>query len=348
MPKPAVAELSKAQLLELYRFLRLNRLVEEKLTNLYRQGKVVGGLYRSLGQEACSVGSAYALERGDIFTPLIRNLGAIFVRGGRPRDVLCQYMAKAAGPTRGRDLNLHFGWLSEEGSMPAVVSMLGNMVSILAGALLAERMKGRPTVALTWIGDGGTSTGAFHEGWNFACVQRLPFVLIVENNKWAYSTPTTMQTANPRFVDRARAYGCHGAEVDGNDVLAVYEVTRQAVARARAGEGPTLIEADTMRMRGHAEHDDMKYVPSEMLETWAKRDPIARYEAHLTGRGLATPAELEAVVAEIEGSLALDLAFAEESPLPAHGSGLSDVYSAQAVASPTPPLVVEWEAREKR
>ena len=193
MSKPPAAELSKDQLLELYRYLKLNRLVEERLANLYRQGKVVGGLYRSLGQEACSVGSAYALERGDIFTPLIRNLGAIFVHGGRPRDVLCQYMAKAAGPTRGRDLNLHFGWLSDEGSMPAVVSMLGDMVAILAGALLAERMKGRPTVGLTWIGDGGTSTGAFHEGWNFACVQKLPLVLVVENNKWAYSTPTSWQ-----------------------------------------------------------------------------------------------------------------------------------------------------------
>ena len=347
MSKPPAADLSKDQLLELFRFLKLNRLVEERLANLYRQGKVVGGLYRSLGQEACSVGSAYALERGDIFTPLIRNLGAIFVRGGQPRDVLCQYMAKAAGPTRGRDLNLHFGWLSDEGSMPAVVSMLGNMISILAGALLAERMKGRPTVALTWIGDGGTSTGAFHEGWNFACVQKLPLVLVVENNKWAYSTPTAMQTANPRFVDRARAYGCHGAEVDGNDVLAVYEVTRQAVARARAGQGPTLIEADTMRMRGHAEHDDMKYVPAEMLEAWAKRDPLARYEAHLTGRGLATAAELEAVVKELERSLALDLAFAEASPLPAHGSGLSDVYEGQSVPKGTPPLVLEWEARTR-
>jgi pyruvate dehydrogenase E1 component alpha subunit/2-oxoisovalerate dehydrogenase E1 component alpha subunit len=191
--KPAVAELSKAQLLELYRFLRLNRLVEEKLTNLYRQGKVVGGLYRSLGQEACSVGSAYALDRGDIFTPLIRNLGAILVRGGRPRDVFCQYMAKANSPTHGRDLNVHFGWLCEEGSMPAVISMLGDMISILAGAVLAERMNGKTTVALTWIGDGGMSTGAFHEGWNFACVQKLPMVVVVENNKWAYSTPTTKQ-----------------------------------------------------------------------------------------------------------------------------------------------------------
>src|ERR1700694_4952459 len=154
MSKPPVEQLTRAELLEIYHFLKLNRLVEEKLGNLYRQGQVVGGLYRSLGQEGCSVGSAYALERGDIFTPLIRNLGAIFVRGGRARDVLAQYMARAAGPTHGRDLNLHFGWISDEGSMPSVISMLGDMVSVLTGAVIAERMKGRRTVALTWIGDG--------------------------------------------------------------------------------------------------------------------------------------------------------------------------------------------------
>ncbi|MEO8361935.1 MAG: thiamine pyrophosphate-dependent enzyme, partial [Vicinamibacteria bacterium] len=194
--KPAADRLSRDQLFELFYFLKLNRGLEEKLSNLYRQGKVVGGLYRSLGQEACSIGSSYALERGDIFTPLIRNLGAILVRGGSPHDIFCQYMAKADSPSRGRDLNVHFGWLSPEGSMPSVISMLGDMIPILTGAVMAERMNGRRTVALTWIGDGGTSTGAFHEGLNLACVQRAPLVLIVENNGWAYSTPTSKQTAN--------------------------------------------------------------------------------------------------------------------------------------------------------
>ncbi len=321
--------------------------MEEKLTNLYRQGKVVGGLYRSLGQEGCSVGSAYALEQGDIFTPLIRNLGAIFVRGGRPRDVFAQYMAKATGPTRGRDLNVHFGWLSEEGSMPSVISMLGDMVSVLAGALIAERMKGRPTAALTWIGDGGTSTGAFHEGFNFACVQKLPLIVIVENNKFAYSTPTSKQTANPVFVDRATSYGCFGEQVDGNDVLAVYEVTRRAIARARSGLGPALIEADTMRMRGHAEHDDMKYVPKALLEEWARKDPLLGYERYLLDQGLATPDELAAVKAEIEGALSEDLAWAEASPFPDPASGLSGVYADRPVESPTPALVREWERRKR-
>ena len=339
--KPPVRELGKAPLLEIFHYLKLNRMVEEKLTNLYRQGKVVGGLYRSLGQEACSVGSAYALERGDIFTPMIRNLGAIFVRGGLPRDVFAQYMAKASGPTRGRDLNVHFGWLSEDGSMPSVISMLGDMIPILTGAVIAERMKGKRTVALNWIGDGGTSTGAFHEGFNLACVQKAPLVLIVENNKYAYSTPTSKQTANTRFVDRAAAYGCFGEQVDGNDVLAVYEATRRAIERARAGRGPTLIEADTMRMRGHAEHDDMKYVPKEMVEDWTRKDPIARYERHLVSRGIAAQAELDQVVARIDAQLTEDVAFAEASPFPAPETQTQGVYGDREVESPVPPLVRE-------
>ena len=346
--KPSAADLTKDQLLELYRFMKLNRMVEEKLTNLYRQGKVVGGLYRSLGQEACAVGSAYALERGDIFTPLIRDLGAIFVMGGQPRDVLAQYMAKATGPTHGRDLNTHFGWITEESVMPSVISMLGDMVPILVGAALAARMQGKRSVALNWIGDGGTSTGAFHEGLNFACVQKAPFVLIVENNKWAYSTPVHKQTANPRFVDRARAYGCHGEQVDGNDVLAVYEVTRRALERARNGLGPTLIEADTMRMRGHAEHDDMKYVPPELLEAWKHRDPIVRYEQHLVENSLAAEWDLAAVGAMIEKQLDADVAFAEASPHPDPESGLDGVYGDRAVRPPTPPLVLAWDADKGR
>jgi TPP-dependent pyruvate/acetoin dehydrogenase alpha subunit len=206
-------------------------------------------------------------------------------------------------------------------------------------------MQGRPAVALNWIGDGGTSTGAFHEGFNLACVQKAPFVLIVENNKWAYSTPTHKQTANPRFVDRARAYGCFGEQVDGNDVLAVYEVTRRAVERARAGQGPTLIEADTMRMRGHAEHDDMKYVPPAQLEEWAARDPIARYERHLLESGQAGPEALQHVVRQLEESLAADLAWAEAAPFPDPAGQRAGVYGDREVADPTPPLVRERERK---
>jgi pyruvate dehydrogenase E1 component alpha subunit/2-oxoisovalerate dehydrogenase E1 component alpha subunit len=343
--KPFAFRLSRGQWLELYYFLRLNRGLEEKLSNLYRQGKVVGGLYRSLGQEACSVGSAYALERGDIFTPLIRNLGAILVRGGSPHDIFCQYMAKAESPTRGRDLNVHFGWLSPEGSMPSVISMLGDMIPILTGAVMAERMNGRRSVALTWIGDGGTSTGAFHEGLNFACVQKAPLVLIVENNGWAYSTPTARQTANTRFVDRAKAYGCFGEQVDGNDVLAVYDATRKAVLRARQGEGPTLIEALTMRMKGHAEHDDMKYVPKEQVDRWAQRDPIALFEKFLRGNGIAA-ADLLAISSQVDEELTSELASAEASPMPQADSGLTDVYFGSKADDPTPEIVREARRRK--
>lgn len=345
--KPSADRLSPGQLLELYYFLKLNRGLEEKLSNLYRQGKVVGGLYRSLGQEACSIGSAYALERGDIFTPLIRNLGAILVRGGAPHDIFCQYMAKADSPTRGRDLNVHFGWLSPEGSMPSVISMLGDMIPILTGAVMAERMNGRRTVALTWIGDGGTSTGAFHEGLNLACVQKAPLVLIVENNGWAYSTPTARQTANTVFVDRARAYGCFGEQVDGNDVLAVYDATRRAVQRARQGEGPTLIEALTMRMKGHAEHDDMKYVPQEQVDKWAKRDPIMLYETFLVESGVKA-SDLQAIAARVDEELVADLARAEASPMPDPTSGQTDVYLGSTAEDATPEIVREFKKKGGR
>ncbi len=347
LEKPSSDRLTRGQRLELYYFLKLNRGLEEKLSNLYRQGKVVGGLYRSLGQEACSVGSAYALERGDIFTPLIRNLGAILVRGGSPHDIFCQYMAKADSPTRGRDLNVHFGWLSPEGSMPSVISMLGDMIPILTGAVMAERMNGRRTVALTWIGDGGTSTGAFHEGLNFACVQKAPLVLIVENNGWAYSTPTVRQTANTRFVDRAQAYGCAGEQVDGNDILAVYDATRRAVQRARQGLGPTLIEALTMRMKGHAEHDDMKYVPQEQVDRWAQRDPILLYENFLNAEGVA-PADLQAIAQRVDEELSTELASAEASPMPPGGSGLTDVYFGATAEDGTPEIVRRARKAEGR
>jgi pyruvate dehydrogenase E1 component alpha subunit/2-oxoisovalerate dehydrogenase E1 component alpha subunit len=341
--KPAAERLSRDQLIELYYFLKLNRGLEEKLSNLYRQGKVVGGLYRSLGQEACSIGSAYALERGDIFTPLIRNLGAILVRGGSPHDIFCQYMAKRDSPSRGRDLNVHFGWLSPEGSMPSVISMLGDMIPILTGAVMAERMNGRRTVALTWIGDGGTSTGAFHEGLNLACVQKAPLVLIVENNGWAYSTPTTKQTANTKFVDRAKAYGCFGEQVDGNDVLAVYDATRAAVQRARQGLGPTLIEALTMRMKGHAEHDDMKYVPQEQVDAWARRDPIGLFEKFLLSNGVSAH-DLLSIATRVDEELTSELESAEASPMPEAHTGMTDVYFGSTAEDATPDIVRKSKA----
>jgi pyruvate dehydrogenase E1 component alpha subunit/2-oxoisovalerate dehydrogenase E1 component alpha subunit len=211
--------LSADQQIELYRFMLLNRLVEERLVNLYRQGQVVGGLYRSLGQEATSCATAFALGEGDILAPLIRNLGSTIVRGVSPRDILTQYMARSTSPSHGKDANLHFS-VPEKG-LYAPISMLGTLIPVVTGMLLAERLKGTRTVGMTYIGDGGTSVGAFHEGLNFAAVQKLPLVLVVEFNRWAYSTPYEKQCAAATLADKAVGYGIPGVVVDGNDALAL-------------------------------------------------------------------------------------------------------------------------------
>src|SRR5687767_1817588 len=256
--------------------MRLTRTLEERLVALYRQTKVVGGLFRSLGQEADSVGSCYALERRDIMSPLIRNLGSMLVKGATPLEVLRQYMAKGDSPTRGRELNIHFGDL--ERGFIGQISHLGDMVPVMAGVTLSFKMRKQAKVGLVYIGDGATSTGAFHEGINLAAVQRCPLVVIVENNGYAYSTPIGKQTAARNFVDKALAYGVPGAQADGNDVIATYEVTKRAVDRARRGEGVTLIELITYRRKGHAEHDNQSYVPPGEIEKWETgNDPIARY-----------------------------------------------------------------------
>jgi TPP-dependent pyruvate/acetoin dehydrogenase alpha subunit len=321
----AKSELPRERQLEIYRYLKLNRMTEDRLSNLYRQGKVVGGLYSSRGQEAISVGSAYALEPQDIVGPLIRNLGTMFVRGVQPREVMMQYMARADGPTGGKDVNTHFGDLQR--CLVAPISMLGALIPVMAGIALAGRMQKKNLVALTYIGDGGTSTGDFHEGLNFAAVLNVPFVLIAEHNGYAYSTPTSKQMRVKNIVTRAAAYGIPGEMVDGNDVLAVYEATKRAVERARSGGGPTLIEAKTFRMRGHAEHDDAGYVPKEMFEEWKKKDPIERFERHLLSSGLAVEEDLKKIVAEIDEELNREVDAALASPMPPAERAFEGVYS---------------------
>ncbi len=310
-----IRKLTKTQLQQIYYFLRLNRRVDEQLSHLYRQGKVVGGVYSSIGQEAISVGTAFALEAQDLLGPMIRNDGAMLVRGFRPRDLFMQYMARRDGPTNGRDANNHFGDLKR--GVVAPISMLGELVPVMAGVGLASRLRGENRVALTYVGDGATSTTPFHEGLNFASVLKLPLIVVVENNGWAYSTPVARQTAIPNYAERAKAYGIPGKLIDGNNVLEVYEATQQAAGRARRGEGPTLIEARTMRMKGHAEHDDARYVPREMLEEWSKKDPIDRFEKLLRENHKMTAAEKEAIDARIEEEMRADLALAEASPFPA-------------------------------
>src|SRR5687768_15335369 len=212
--------LTSEQMLELYRWLQLTRLVEERLVNLYRQTKVVGGVFRSLGQEATAVGTAYALRQTDFIAPLIRDLGAVLVKGIRPREIFAQYMAKAWGPSEGRDLNIHFGNLEKGFIGP--ISHLGDMIPVMTGIVLAARMQQKESVAVAYIGDGGMSTGAFHEGLNFAAVQRLPLIVVAEHNWYAYSTPTSKQTAVANLAEKAAGYGIPGYVVDGNDVVACY------------------------------------------------------------------------------------------------------------------------------
>ena len=322
-----VAGLGREQLLELYYYMRLTRSLEERLVNLYRQTRVIGGLFRSLGQEADAVGSAYALDRsrGDILSPLIRNLGSMLVQGATPVEVLRQYMAKGTGPTAGRELNIHFNDL-ERGFL-GQISHLGDMVTVMAGITFTFKARGEARVGLVYIGDGAMSTGAFHEGMNFAAVQRLPLVVICENNGYAYSTPTRKQTAVAHLVDKASGYGVPGVQADGNDVLAVYEVTRAAVDRARAGHGPTLVELITFRRKGHAEHDNQSYVTAAEVEAWEKKDPLDRYSRRLAAEGWATRDELEGIDDRIRLELDRAVAECENDPLPAPETALDGVFA---------------------
>jgi pyruvate dehydrogenase E1 component alpha subunit/2-oxoisovalerate dehydrogenase E1 component alpha subunit len=312
----------------MYRYLRLTRVLEERLVALYRQTKVIGGLFRSLGQEGESVASAYALERGrhrDFLSPLIRNLGSMLVMGARPVEILRQYMAKAQSPTGGRDLNVHFGDLAL--GYLGQISHLGDMIPVMAGIALSFKMRREPRVALVYIGDGGMSTGTFHEGLNFAAVQRVPLVVIGEYNYWAYSTPPERQFATQRLADRVRGYGIPVESVDGNDVLVVYEATRRAVQAARAGDGVHFLEVETYRRKGHAEHDNQSYVPAEVLERWARdRDPIDRYVTQLVARGWAQSGELAAIDAQVQTEIETAVDSCVNEPLPDPESALPGVY----------------------
>ncbi len=329
--------LDAGQLLELYRYLLLTRLVEEKLVALYRQTKVVGGVFRSLGQEATAVGSAYALKPTDFIAPLIRDLGAVLVKGIKPREIFAQYMAKAWGPSEGRDLNIHFGDIARGFVGP--ISHLGDMIPVMTGIVLAARMQKKDAVALAYIGDGGMSTGAFHEGLNFAAVQRLPLVVMAEYNHYAYSTPTRLQTAVENLADKAAGYGIRGYIVDGNDVVECYEVTREAVEYARGGGGAVLIEAKTYRRRGHAEHDDQRYLPEGELDFWEKRDPQDRFARHLLAQKIATQEKLDEIERDVRREVEEDSAWAESSPMPDAERAVYNVFDNTRVAPAFRPKV---------
>ena len=327
--------LTKAQKLELYYYMRLTRSLEERLVNLYRQTKVVGGLFRSLGQEADAVGSAYALDRaqGDILSPLIRNLGSMLVQGATPLEILRQYMAKGDSPTRGRELNIHFGDL--ERGFVGQISHLGDLIPVMTGIALSFKLRQQARVGLVYIGDGATSTGAFHEGINLAAVRKCPLVVVMENNGYAYSTPTTKQTPVKELKDKALAYGIPGVQADGNDVLAVYDVTKRAVERARRGEGVTLIELLTYRRKGHAEHDNQSYVPDGEIEWWEKNnDPLDRYVRVLLDQEQVERGELERIEARVLREVDAATDDAERSAAPEPLDALTGVLADPPAVAP--------------
>src|SRR5688572_24025995 len=291
--EPALA-LDRADRSALLRFMLLMRATEERALALYRQGKVPGSYYDGRGQEAVSVGSAFALGPRDRTCILHRDLGAHLIRGVTPGRVLAQMMGRVGGVTNGRDGNMHFG--DRHLGCVGMVSMLPDMVPVACGLALAFQMRREPRVAMTWFGDGSTANGQWHEAMNLAAIRRLPVVFILENNQYAYSTPNELEFAvDP--IERAAAYGFPGMKVDGNDVEAVFAAAAEACERARMGGGPTLIQAETMRMHGHGAHDDMSYVPSELIEHWAARDPIETFQNRLRGDGVETT-DLHAAVAE--------------------------------------------------
>jgi pyruvate dehydrogenase E1 component alpha subunit len=320
-----VASLSKNDLLGMYRAMRLTREFEMRVIRLYRQGKIVGGVYTGTGNEAVSVGSAWSLGKDDILAPMHRDLGALFVRGEKARDMMCQYLGRRNSPTHGKDGNMHQGYI--ELNILGMISHLGALIPVAVGAALAGMIRGRRQVAMNYIGDGGSSLGEFHEGLNFAAVHKVPFVLIIENNQFAYSTPTRLQYACKDLVDRAAGYGVHGEMVDGNDILAVYSVCKRAVERGRDGGGPTLIEAKTMRMRGHSEHDDHFYVPKDLLDEWRLRDPIDRFEKYLKTHGLLPDSIKPEIDREVGREIDEAVEFAEASPLPEGPEAAEGVYA---------------------
>ena len=328
-PVPPIREskyLNKQQTIEIYRWMLLNRKMEQALENLYKQGKVVGGVYFGLGQEGCSCASAYALAKDDWLAPMIRNQGALLVRGFEPRDIMMQYMAKADSPTKGRDGTSHFGDINER-NVVSPISMLGDLIPVMAGVAMGARLQGRSIAAMTYIGDGGQSTGVTYEGINFAAVQNLGLVLFVESNLWAYSTPSEMQYKVADLAERAIGYGIPAVIVDGTDPCQVYDAAREAVDRAHRGEGPTLIEAKMMRMKGHAIHDAADYVPKPVFEYWRKRDPISRFENYLVNvKKWLSLQEHKNLIAEIDAYLEKEREFAVNSPMPTPESAEGGVY----------------------
>jgi len=288
--KPDSAD--KKLYLKMFRYMALQRAVEDRMVSMYRQGEMLGSVYTGHWHEAIGVGTAAALRPDDFLCPLHRDLGAHLWRGMEPAQVMASFLGKATAPTGGRDGTLHYGRMDLNTYNPP--SHIPDNYPVATGGAFAFKYRGEDRVAIAYCGDGSTSRGDFHEALTIAAAMDLPCIFIVENNQYAYSTPLRLQSRTD-FATKAVAYGMPGEKVDGTDVVAVYEATTRAVDRARAGEGPSLIECVTMRMHGHAEHDPADYVPAEMFEEWAKKDPVELFAARLQELGFATAEDIIAM-----------------------------------------------------
>ncbi|HEY7691033.1 MAG TPA: thiamine pyrophosphate-dependent dehydrogenase E1 component subunit alpha [Gaiellaceae bacterium] len=317
--------LDREDLLTVYRNMLISRGIEERGHILYKQGKIPGSFYTGRGNEGAAVGVATAMGPDDVGTPLHRDMGVQITRGVEPWRIFANYMGKVDGPTRGRDGNVHMA--DARLGLIAMVSHLPAMLPVAVGAALAFRIREESRVAVGWFGEGSAARGDAHEAMNFAGVHRLPVVFVCDNNQWAYSTPTHLGFATPHIADRAQAYGFEGVVVDGTDVLAVYREAKRAIEKARAGDGPTLIECMTLRMEGHAVHDDAFYVPRDMFEEWAKHDPIERFRGWLKENADLRDDEEDQISAEIKKLLNDAMKRAEESPLPDPASVTDGVYA---------------------
>jgi pyruvate dehydrogenase E1 component alpha subunit len=339
LPRASLAEalktgLDREDLVGLYRHMLVTRGIEERGHILFRQGKVPGSFYTGRGNEAAAVGVGFAMARDDVGCPIQRDMGVHVVRGTEPWRIFAQYMGKSDGLARGRDGNVHMADIRL--GLVAMVSHLPAMVPVAVGAALAFRIRGEARVAIGWSGDGATSRSDWHEALNFAGVRGLPVVFVVDNNGFAYSTPNALEFATAHIADRAAGYGFEGVVCDGTDVLAVHREASRAIEKARAGGGPTLLELVTLRMEGHAVHDDAFYVPRGLHDAWARRDPIERYRDWLLEHVGSFDEEADAELrADVKAELNEALRRAEASPLP-DPAGLADGVYAEPEELDTP------------
>ncbi len=324
MSRPEM-EISPDIQIKLYTLMVKTRATEDRIIALYRQGRIVGGAYTGRGVEGTTVGAALALEPQDYLFPIHRDLGAHLAKGQSVLNILLQYLGRGNSLTRGKDSGIHV-------TDPALnivgnVSHLGHMIPVAVGAAIGKRMQGEKVVSLNFIGEGGSNIGDFHEGLNFAAVQKAPFVLIIENNQYAYSTPTHKGYVCKYLSDRAAGYGIPGHHVDGTDALQVYAVVREAVERARSGDGPSLIECLSFRMVGHSAHDDAFYVDKNRMKEYEKKDPIARLEKKLFETALLTSAQAAAIKKEIDEEIENATETAINSPMPEPHWAAEGVYA---------------------